>query len=80
MGKEEKKVVKETPKSTTGIVNTSVLNLRAKPSFDSEVIAFLMRGLSVTIIKDSRAERNGWLKVKTRDGDGYVFGKFIDGD
>ena len=54
-------------------VNTAVLNLRSKPSTDSEVVTRLTQGAVAKII----GINNGWLKVTYGSNTGYICPDYV---
>ena len=55
-------------------VNTETLRVRAAATLDSDVITLIPGGESFTI----EAEENGWYKITTPDGEGYIMADFAD--
>ena len=62
------------PAATVAYVNTSSLNLRAKPSTSSAVVARLAKGTKVTQVA---APSKGWVKVKAGTRTGYVATSYL---
>ncbi len=63
------------------IVTASSLNLRATGSTSAAVVGSLANGTKVTCAETSGG--NGWVKVTTPSGTGWVFGRYVvreDGD
>ncbi len=56
------------------IVTTETLRVRAAASEDSDVISLIGQGQSYEIL----GEENGWYKVNTDDGEGYISADFTD--
>lgn len=56
------------------IVTTKTLRVRAAASEDSDVISLIGQGQSYEIL----GEENGWYKVNTDDGEGYISADFTD--
>ena len=59
--------------ASTGIVTTDTLRLRKDASTSASIIGLLSMNQKVQILE----EENGWYKVKTDDGDGYVYAEYI---
>ncbi len=58
---------------TVGVVTASVLNLRAEPSTDGEVVGKLERGSRVTVLEPAGA----WYRVAAGDLEGFVHGDWL---
>lgn len=56
------------------IVTTETLRVRAAASEDADVISLIGQGQSYEIL----GEENGWYKVNTEDGEGYISADFTD--
>lgn len=56
------------------VVTTQTLRVRAAAQADSDVITLIGEGETLEIL----AEENGWYKVSTSDGDGYISSDFAD--
>jgi len=56
-----------------GIITASKLNLRSTPSTGKKPIGQLSRGDKVTILET----KNGWYKIESKKGIGYVSGKYV---
>jgi hypothetical protein len=56
-----------------GIITASKLNLRSTPSTGKAPIGQLKRGDKVTILET----KNGWYKIESKKGTGYVSGKYV---
>ena len=57
-----------------GMVTTSVLNVRAEPTTDSQRIGTLKRGSTVTITGETG---DGWYRIAYGDADGYVSAQYV---
>ncbi len=57
------------------VVTTDKLNVRAEMSTDSDIIAKASKGVKLTIIED---EVDGWVKVNTSVGEGYVSAAYVE--
>src|SRR5579862_2990236 len=59
-----------------GTVNADLLNMRVRPSTDSEIKAQLPKGTSVQVLKEADAD---WLQVKVDSSgtQGFVMKKFL---
>ena len=57
-----------------GVINTAVLNLRAKPNTTSSILGKLVKNDTVTVVSKS----DGWYKITTSKGKtGYVMATFV---
>jgi cell wall-associated NlpC family hydrolase len=56
------------------VVTTETLRVRAAASADSDVISLIGEGQTLDII----SEEDGWYKVNTEDGEGYISADFAD--
>lgn len=56
------------------VVTTETLRVRAAASEDSDVISLIGQGQTYEIL----GEENGWYKVNTDDGEGYISADFAD--
>ena len=63
----------ERPEKTAWVCVDSVLNLREEPSEDARILARLPNGETVLAGEAS----DGWVKVRTADGTGYVRQEYI---
>ncbi len=59
---------------TKAVVTTETLRVRATNSIDSDVISLIGQGQALDIIE----ELDGWYKVNTEDGEGYISSDFAD--
>ncbi len=57
-------------------VNTETLRVRVAPDLDSDVITLIGQGEELVILE----ELDGWLKVDTPDGEGFISSDFADVD
>ncbi|MDO4284794.1 MAG: SH3 domain-containing protein [Eubacteriales bacterium] len=55
-------------------VNTETLRVRAAATLDSDVITLIPGGEEFTV----EEEENGWYKITTEDGEGYIMSDFAD--
>ncbi|WP_130837159.1 C40 family peptidase [Lachnoclostridium sp. Marseille-P6806] len=55
-------------------VTTETLRVRAAADIESDVISLLPKGEKLEIL----SEEEGWIKVSTADGDGYISSDFAD--
>ena len=58
-------------------IRTETLRVRAAPDLDSDVITLIGQGDELTILEETD---NGWLKVDTADGEGYISADYADVD
>ena len=56
------------------VVTTQTLRVRAAAMADSDVITLIGEGETLEILE----EENGWYKIRTEDGDGYISADFAD--
>ena len=56
------------------IVTTETLRVRAAPIADSDVITLIGQGETLDILE----EADGWYKINTEDGEGYISSDFAD--
>jgi len=72
-------VQKPEPTVTTGTVKANILNLRKRPDLNSEILAKVSGGETVTILNENS---EGWLEVDlNRNGrkvSGWIFGRNIE--
>ena len=57
-----------------GKINTTTLNVRSGSSTSSSKIGTLSKGTIVDIVK---IEKNGWYKIKYKEGYGYISGSYV---
>ena len=57
-----------------GKINTTTLNVRSEASASSSKIGTLSKGTIVDIVK---IEKNGWYKIKYKNGYGYISGSYV---
>ncbi|MFM9105722.1 MAG: SH3 domain-containing protein, partial [Chloroflexota bacterium] len=62
--------------STTTAVTTDILNLRAGPSQDAEIIAQIPAGDAVALLPE--AEANGYVNVNWQGVEGWVAAEYLD--
>jgi uncharacterized protein YgiM (DUF1202 family) len=63
-----------TSTTKTGIVTTSILNVRSSASIKGKILTFVRKGSNLSII----ASQNGWYKVRLSNGNvGYVSTNYI---
>lgn len=72
---DQQKIDEVTDKTAT--VNTGTLYVRNEASTDSEVLGFTAGGEELKVIDDSMASE-GWVKVSTEAGEGYVSVDYIN--
>ena len=72
---ETESAISGTVKKGEQYVTTARLNLREGPSTKNDVIITLALGSTVTIIDGT--PQNGFYKVDTSEGEGFVFGKYL---
>ena len=56
-------------------VKTTTLFVRKEPGTDSPVLTMLPEGDDVVVLEEGE---NGWHKVSTEEGDGYVSGEYVE--
>lgn len=56
-------------------VRTTTLFVRKEPGTDSSVLTMLPDGDDVVVLEE---REDGWLKVSTEEGDGYVSGEYVE--
>ncbi len=56
------------------VVTTETLRVRAAPIADSDVITLIGQGETLDILE----EADGWYKINTEDGEGYISSDFAD--
>lgn len=56
-----------------GIIEADALNVRSGPGYEFETITIIRKGASVEIV----AERNDWLRIKTRYLNGYILDHLV---
>ena len=66
--------VAEESKTMVAVVTTETLRVRAAADIESDVITLVPGGDKLNII----SEEDGWYKVETPDGDGYISMDFAD--
>lgn len=59
--------------SSTGVINTETVNLRAKASTDSNIVTLLSQDDKVEILEDE----GEWYKVKAGEKTGYIYAKYV---
>ena len=58
----------------TGVITTDVLNVRNGASTNNSLIGTVNKGTTVDVLEKLS---NGWLKIKFKDGVGYVSGDYV---
>lgn len=56
-------------------IRTTTLFVRKEPGTDSPVLTMLPDGDDVVVLEE---REDGWLKVSTEEGDGYVSGEYVE--
>lgn len=56
-------------------IRTTTLFVRKEPGTDSPVLTMLPEGDDVVVLEE---REDGWLKVSTEEGDGYVSGEYVE--
>lgn len=67
--------VAEASTTYSGVVNTDLLNVRAKPSSSSEKVGSLKKGTKITVYEKNK---NGWATIQYKGKKRYVSAKYLN--